>query len=166
MGGEPTFVSIDDMDGAEWNTAALGPQKRVLSERLLDRLRSRLAPGGLLHYGQGKWYPGEPLPRWALACYWRADGIPLWHDRALLAREGETYNSGPLEAQHFAEALARRLGVDPHYVNQASKIHCIMCSESGNCRSTSIRWTIICRWTAIWMTRRSASACARYSSAA
>jgi uncharacterized protein (DUF2126 family) len=119
MGGEPTFVSIDDMDGAEWNTAALGPQKRILAERLLDRLRSRLAPGGLLHYGQGKWYPGEPLPRWALACYWRADGIPLWHDRALLCREGEVYNFGPLDAQQFAEALARRLGVDPDYINQA-----------------------------------------------
>ncbi len=119
MGGEPTFVSIDDMDGAEWNTAALGPQKRILAERLLDRLRSRLAPGGLLHYGQGKWYPGEPLPRWALACYWRADGIPLWHDRALLCREGEVYKFGPLDAQRFADALARRLGVDPEYINQA-----------------------------------------------
>ena len=29
MGGEPTFVSIDDMDGAEWNTAAVGPTKRA-----------------------------------------------------------------------------------------------------------------------------------------
>jgi uncharacterized protein (DUF2126 family) len=119
MGGEPTFVSIDDMEGAEWNIAALGPQKRVLSERLLDRLRSRFAPGGLLHYGQGKWYPGEPLPRWALACYWRIDGIPLWHDRALLAREDEVYKFGPLEAQRFTESLARRLGVDPDYINQA-----------------------------------------------
>ena len=77
MGGEPTFVSIDDMEGAEWNIAAMGPNKRGLAEHLLDRLRSRLAPGGLLHYGQGKWYPGEPLPRWAMTCYWRADGIQI-----------------------------------------------------------------------------------------
>ncbi len=119
MGGEPTFVSIDDMDGAEWNTAALGPAKRVLAERLLDRLRQRLAPGGFLHCGQGKWYPGEPLPRWALTCYWRADGAPLWHDRALLASENTNYGFGPLETQRFAETLAQRLGVNPDYVNPA-----------------------------------------------
>ena len=119
MGGEPTFVSIDNMDGAEWNIAALGPEKRKLAERLLDRLRKRFAPGGLLHYGQGKWYPGEPLPRWALTCYWRADGIPLWHNRALLAQEQFRSDFGPLEAGHFAETLARRLGLDPEYVNAA-----------------------------------------------
>ena len=68
MGGEPTFVSADDMDGAEWTYDALGPAKRQLGEALLLRMAERLAPGGLLHYGQGKWYPGEPLPRWALGC--------------------------------------------------------------------------------------------------
>jgi uncharacterized protein (DUF2126 family)/transglutaminase-like putative cysteine protease len=119
MGGEPTFVSIDNMDGPEWNIAALGPEKRALAERLLDRLRKRFAPGGLLHYGQGKWYPGEPLPRWALTCYWRADGIPLWHNRSLLAQEQFGNDFGPLEARHFAETLAQRLGLDPEYVNSA-----------------------------------------------
>ena len=67
MGGEPTFVSIDDREGDEWNTAALGPRKRRLAATLLRRLKAHVAPGGLLHYGQGKWYPGEPLPRWALS---------------------------------------------------------------------------------------------------
>ena len=44
MGGEPTFVAIDDRDGAEWNTAALGPTKRALAGELLRRLRERFAP--------------------------------------------------------------------------------------------------------------------------
>ncbi|MFE8031670.1 transglutaminase family protein [Thiohalocapsa marina] len=35
MGGEPTFVSIDDMDSAEWNTEALGARKRERTEVLL-----------------------------------------------------------------------------------------------------------------------------------
>ncbi len=119
MGGEPTFVSIDDMDGAQWNVAALGPEKRILAGRLLDRLRNRFAPGGLLHYGQGKWYPGEPLPRWAFACYWRTDGVPLWRDRELLAREETEYKFGMPDAELFTSTLARRLGLDSGYVSQA-----------------------------------------------
>jgi uncharacterized protein (DUF2126 family)/transglutaminase-like putative cysteine protease len=119
MGGEPTFVSAFDMDGAEWNTAALGPNKRVLAEQLVDRLRRRFAPGALLHFGQGKWYPGEPLPRWALACYWRVDGQPLWRDHSLIAREDRPTNFGPVDAQRFTETLAKRLAVDPDCINTA-----------------------------------------------
>src|SRR6185369_7553503 len=118
-GGEPTFVSIDNMEGAEWNTAALGAEKRKLAGGLLERLRERFAPGGLLHYGQGKWYPGEPLPRWALGCYWRKDGTPLWRDRELLARDDVDYGFGVAEAKTFAETLARRLGLNPDYVAPA-----------------------------------------------
>ncbi|PWU05380.1 MAG: IMP dehydrogenase [Terriglobia bacterium] len=117
MGGEPTFVSIDNMDGEEWNFTALSAEKRLLAERLIHRLRSRFASGALLHYGTGKWYPGEPLPRWALTCYWRKDGVPMWHDPTLLAAEDSQL---PVEqAQCFAETLARRLEVDPEYVNAA-----------------------------------------------
>jgi uncharacterized protein (DUF2126 family) len=119
MGGEPTFVSIDNMDGEEWNFTALSSQKRLLATRLIDRLRDRFAPGGLLHYGIGKWYPGEALPRWALTCYWRTDGVPMWQDYRLMAREEETSHFGPLDAQRFSETLARRLGVDPDYTNPA-----------------------------------------------
>ena len=111
QGGEPTFVSIDDMDGAEWNYTALGTKKRELAEVLLKRLKARFAPGGFLHYGQGKWYPGEPLPRWALGVYWRSDGEPLWHDGALLADTREPGKRGASDAGAFAKRLAATLGL-------------------------------------------------------
>ncbi|ESQ16772.1 MAG TPA: IMP dehydrogenase [Chromatiaceae bacterium] len=119
MGGEPTFVSIDDMEGAEWNIAALGPTKKLLAEDLLLRLKRQFAPGGMLHIGQGKWYPGEQLPRWALACYWRKDGEPVWRDEGLLGNERETYEQGPDEAKRFVTTLARKLGVRPEYAQPA-----------------------------------------------
>src|SRR5208282_1009472 len=87
MGGEPTFVSIDDPDGAEWSTAALGAKKRKLAADLYWRLKNKYAPTGLAHFGQGKWYPGEQLPRWSLNCYWRKDGEPLWRNARLTADE-------------------------------------------------------------------------------
>ncbi|MEZ4332559.1 MAG: transglutaminase family protein [Myxococcota bacterium] len=114
LGGEPTFVSIDDMEGAEWNGAAVGPTKHRLAADLLRRLRRRFAPGGVLHFGQGKWYPGESLPRWAYTCFWRADGAPLWQDERWIAEPGAALGHGPDDAQRFAEALAETLGVERH----------------------------------------------------
>ena len=111
MGGEPTFVGIDDRDGPEWNTAALGPTKRVFALDLLHRLKARYGPNGLLHLGQGKWYPGEQLPRWALSLFWRPDGQPLWRDPALQADERQPQQARPEDAERFIRALAERLGV-------------------------------------------------------
>lgn len=116
MGGEPTFVSIDDMDAPEWTIAAQGPTKRKLSEQLIKRLRPHYAPHSLLHYQQGKWYPGEPLPRWALACYWRRDGKPMWKDDRWLAVMEKDYGYGETEARSFARALVKRLAVDEKYL--------------------------------------------------
>jgi uncharacterized protein (DUF2126 family)/transglutaminase-like putative cysteine protease len=116
MGGEPTFVSIDDMDGDEWNMTALGPDKRKLSSELLKRLQKAFAPGGMLFYGQGKWYPGEQLPRFALACYWRKDGVPVWSDHDLIADERIDYGHTSADAQRFALALASALEVDPKWL--------------------------------------------------
>jgi uncharacterized protein (DUF2126 family) len=116
MGGEPTFVSIDDMDGPEWNFTALSPRKRELAVDLLGRLRRRFAPGGLLHFGQGKWYPGEPLPRWALSCFWRRDGVPLQE----AGGPGDGGDAQPAatadDARRFTEELAQALGLAPDFV--------------------------------------------------
>ncbi len=119
MGGEPTFVSIDDRDAPEWNTDALGTNKRRQAGILLKRLSNRFASGALLHFGQGKWYPGESLPRWNFGCYWRRDGVPLWENPALIADPEKNYGHGPEEARRFADALATRLGVDPAFCRPA-----------------------------------------------
>ena len=115
MGGEPTFVSIDDRDGEEWNFTALGPTKRPLSLDLLKRLKDRYSSGALIHLGQGKWYPGESLPRWSLNCYWRSDGEPIWSDPSLLGDESSDYGATEDDARRFVQTLAKNLGVQAEY---------------------------------------------------
>jgi len=116
MGGEPTFVAIDDPDGAEWSTAAMGPTKRIRAADLFHRLREKYAPQGLVHFGQGKWYPGEPLPRWSLNCFWRRDGQPVWKNPALCADESQDYGADAALAGRFLRAFAERLGLAARYV--------------------------------------------------
>jgi uncharacterized protein (DUF2126 family)/transglutaminase-like putative cysteine protease len=119
MGGEPTFISLEDANAPEWTTLASGPEKRRLSVELFLRLRDRFAPGALLLFGQGKWYPGEPLPRWALSCYWRKDGIPVWEDQTLFAGDAALEAYTAADARRFMEALTRRLEVDPAFIMAA-----------------------------------------------
>ena len=119
MGGEPTFVSVDDYQSAEWNTDALGPMKRMRADDLIRRLRDRFAPGGLLHHGQGKWYPGEAIPRWAFSLFWRRDGVPIWRNESLIARETALQQLSPGDAQRFAEGIAARVGIMADYVQPA-----------------------------------------------
>ena len=118
-GGEPTFVSIDDMESPQWNTEALGKDKLKLSKDLLLSLRDKFAPQGLLHYGQGKWYPGEEIPRWALGCFWRTDGEPLWNEPELLARIDKDYGFGSEHAELFTLRMCQHLGLDPENVTPA-----------------------------------------------
>ncbi len=109
-GGEPTFVSVDDMDGEEWNYTALSPKKWTLAQQLAWRLQRRFAPGALLFHGQGKWYPGEPLPRWALSIYWRDDGVPVWRNLKRIA--GEVGKAQLADAERLCQAIAANLGLD------------------------------------------------------
>ena len=116
MGGEPTFVAVNDRDAPEWNTDALGPTKRGLATELVHKLRQEYGQGGFLHFGQGKWYPGEQLPRWALSIYWRTDGQPCWSDPTLFADEREPSHYTAADARRFIDTLARRVGVSDEHI--------------------------------------------------
>ncbi|MBD9447982.1 transglutaminase family protein [Rhizobium sp. RHZ01] len=116
MGGEPTFVSIDDFESEEWNTAAVGPTKREKADVLIRKLRERFAPGGFLHYGQGKWYPGESLPRWTFSLYWRKDGKPIWQNPELIAGEGKDTGAKADDAANLLNAIARELAIETDMV--------------------------------------------------
>ncbi len=119
LGGEPTFVASADRDAPEWNIEAVGPTKRIYADHLIRRLQARFGPNGFLHHGQGKWYPGEPLPRWAFSLYWRADGAPAWSNPQLAAREDGPRDAGPEQARIFAHGLAEALGVGADFVVEA-----------------------------------------------
>lgn len=116
MGGEPTFVSSTNMEADEWNTDALGPTKEALADKLLRRLYKKFSPGGFLHHGQGKWYPGEPLPRWAYTSYWRKDGQAIWNNPELIALMGEDYKHTEKDSKAFTAQLAKNLGIKPDFI--------------------------------------------------
>ncbi len=138
MGGEPTFVSAEDRDGEEWNTTALGPTKRFFAADLLWRLRRRYGVNGFVHFGQGKWYPGEQLPRWALGCYWRRDGEPSWQNADLFANEHAPAGHGSAEAERFIRALTTRLRITDEHVQPGTKISGTTSGANAGFRSTSI----------------------------
>jgi uncharacterized protein (DUF2126 family) len=117
MGGEPTFVAVDDRDGAEWNTDALGPTKRGFATELVHKLRDEYGQGGFLHFGQGKWYPGEQLPRWALNICWRTDGQPMLARPGLFADERDPPTT-PARTPALHPALARALGLTDRLIVQ------------------------------------------------
>jgi len=116
MGGEPTFVAVSDRDAGEWNTDALGPTKRGFATALVHKLRAEYGKGGFLHFGQGKWYPGEQLPRWALNIYWRADGEPVWANPEIFVDERSPTHYTSEVARDFTLALAQRLGLSGKHI--------------------------------------------------
>lgn len=115
MGGEPTFVSVDDMESPEWNNAALGEHKLERACVLLEKLRTAFAPNGIVAYAQGKWYPGEPTPRWALITHWRSDGQPVWQDTTRLATPG-SHKNDKTAAKRLMQCLTRELSISEDYV--------------------------------------------------
>ncbi len=143
QGGEPTFVSVDDYESDEWKIVADGDNKRRLAAELTARLFDRFADGGVSHHGQGKWYPGEPLPRWQHALIWRTDGVPIWNDRRLLGHPSPDRNAvgppneatGPAKgdiAEVFARALAANLGVGSDGLRPAFEDPLFALWEEGN----------------------------------
>lgn len=159
QGGEPTFVSINDMESAPWNTTALGADKLRLARDLLLRLRDRFARGGLLHHGQGKWYPGEELPRWALGCFWRGDGEPVWRDPQWLAPVGADQGHDFAAADRFAHHLCVALALDPARLLIAHEDAFTTCGVNRNCRSISILKPP--RWMTVWSAAGSRACCSR-----
>ena len=119
MGGEPTFVSIDDMESEQWNTAADGPHKRERADVLSRKLLDSFTEGGLLHYSQGKWYPGEPIPRWCTSIIWRKDKKAIWKDPSLFADINKEYTYTTEDAKKFSETLALTLGISDQNVISA-----------------------------------------------
>jgi uncharacterized protein (DUF2126 family)/transglutaminase-like putative cysteine protease len=121
MGGEPTFVSIDDMEAKEWNTGADGPQKRKLGAELIKRLKGKFALNGYIHKGQGKWYPGEPLPRWQYSAIWRKDGAPIWKNDALLDIDETPSSYTVADANRIAIELTKFLNIPEAHIHPAQE---------------------------------------------
>ena len=117
MGGEPTFISIDSPNDPQWQTEALGEEKNRLANDLMARMKRRFGFGPLLHYGQGKWYPGEPLPRWGKSCYVRQDGQPIWENEDLLAADDADLGHTFYDAIVMTRQIANRLNLSAENVS-------------------------------------------------
>ena len=138
MGGEPTFISIDDMESAQWNTAADGEHKRRLAMDLFEKMSAEFAVAPLHHFGQGKWYPGEPLPRWQYACYWREDGEPVWRAREHLGKPDQNLGYDSEQARLLAEKLTAVLGVPDACLQPAYEDALYLLWQEGNLPAGSV----------------------------
>ena len=143
MGGEPTFVSADDGRRRVEHRCARA-DKRRLADRTLPASARGIWPGGFVHYGQGKWYPGEPLPRWALRLL-LAQGRPaVWQDPSLLRRRGDLRRQRR-RAQRFIAALTRTLGARRRCIDAGLRGRLVLpvarAPPAGQRRSVESAWT-------------------------
>ncbi len=97
-------------------------------------------PGALLHHGQGKWYPGEPLPRWAFGATGDATAFPSGTTPdSTPTRKADDYGHGPDDAFQFAHELAERLGVSPKFCQPGYEdVYYYLWREQQLARRTSI----------------------------
>lgn len=116
MGGEPTFVSLDDRVGEEWHFTALSEKKKELGFDIFQALSTRFAKGTFVHNAQGKWYPGEILPRWAMNAFWRIDNKPIIEDEAILADPNSKPYAKDADAKEFINQLAKALDLSPKHI--------------------------------------------------
>ena len=145
MGGEPTFVSIDDMDGASGTSPRSGADKRQLAGELLDRLRDALRAGR-----PAALRPGQVVSRASRCRAGRSaatgarDGEPIWR------RPGADRRRRRATTAYGAErraALRRRRWPSgsasiPSYVMPGLRRRLVLpLAASAGCRSTSIRST-------------------------
>lgn len=110
MGGEPTFVSAQP-EAPEWNTAAMGSEKLGYARRMSAYLIREVYPQALLMQVFGKWYPGEPLPRWNCMTLHVKDGQALWPETERLMLDDVAGSNASSAAKDFCEALSRKLRV-------------------------------------------------------
>ena len=111
QGGEPTFVP-HETSAAEWNVAALGPEKLLYARRLARQLAKSRFKGGVILQSFGKQYPNEPLPRWQVGIYRSRSGKALWNDLSKLRLDqAEVAASDPERPKSFIRQLAKSLGL-------------------------------------------------------